>query len=222
MVGVGGNLLRKGVYVVMNNLFQVLTDRNYFIDKFPEKRLLVKKYSMIELLLLFWNMREDLNKGYLISKNKSILFKKAIKDWLGEPIINDTVYGIINGSFNADRMYTDDDLEIVFSLLKGEHAFINKLWSIHPTEYREFLVENNCSLCGQVLLWEDDTKVLDVLNTIDFEFTTVRNLMTALRFDINVKDVHYGKIRTNNDVFIVSDKSYPMIRYVRASKVMSI
>ncbi len=190
------------------NRLEVLTNPEAFKEAFPDKADLVVNFSVIELLTLYLNIRSDFNYGQYL--NKSVLeFHDKLMAWLGEieVVSGPTECGIMNGVFKSCTKPTIEDIGYVQSILNFATDFQKALFEINTPGVRSFILSETSKLCGNVLLHCSDADFCKVINTIDIPFTTVSNLLTAIRADLLLGTDRYGRIRTPKDVFLVDLKA---------------
>lgn len=188
----------------MDNRLKVMTDSKEFLKLFPDKKNLVKDYSNSEMLLLYINLRfgKDIFTKLKIKSNED--FTEKILSWLGNLYITDTdKVGIIEGKLYTKNHITEKDCSQVYKILEMKTNFQRCLYNLHKPIVRVFMFNNNGNLCGNVLLSCTDSEFMEALNSIDFEFTTVSNMLTAMRSDLIFENRQFGKIRTPNDVFLI-------------------
>ena len=113
--------------------------------------------------------------------------------------------GIINGVIYFPRDVEMKDFITFRNLLFNRNNFAVNLFNLHNEQIKLFMKENSGNLCGNVLLHCTEDEFKNVINSIDFEFTTVSNLLTAMRSDL-VFDETFGRIRTNNNVYLINLK----------------
>lgn len=183
---------------------KVLTDAEAFKKAFPNKADMVVSKSIVEMLTLYLNIRTDFDCTQLLKLSVNDFHTKVI-EWLGDIKVPTTAEetGIVNGCVYYDTDITDKDLESVYNLLKTQTRFQQALFSIHPECVKKFILTESGKLCGDVLLHCSDEEFNGVLNSIDVPFTTVSNLLTAIRSDLLINTTRYGRIRTNKDVFLI-------------------
>lgn len=168
-----------------------LTDNPYCVD-----------YSLPELLVLFMKNRDDINFQSRAVTKEAI---NALRKWIGTPV-NDGIVGIIDGVFHYPYEVTDADLRDALRLYNGVTPFQKLLYSFHKPSIKNFIIDNYGEMCGNLIYWCSDDDFKKLINSIDFKFTTINNLLTAIRADL-VDSGIYGKIRTQRDVFLIDIKN---------------
>jgi hypothetical protein len=179
----------------------VINNRNEFIKKYPDNTNCVE-CSIVELLVLFINLRADIVTADFKNTEKGIT---TIREWIGEPIKDDAI-GIINGRLHYPDEISDNDIYSAILLLNKKTKFQKMLYALHPKCMKSFLVSNNAEMCGNLVYTCTDKQFDELVNSIDFKFTTIRNLLTAIRSDL-VDSKDYGKIRTVKDVYLIDLKN---------------
>lgn len=183
---------------------KVLTSKEEFLKVFPDKKSLVVDYSLAEIYCLMLRLRSDISirKEIIHSKDEEgfEFFKNTFSKFFE---ISDNTIGIVNGVVSFPREMVIEDFILLKKLLLNDNKFSEMLFGVHTDGMKEFISVNQSSLCGNALLHCSEEEFMAVLNSIDFEFTTVNNLLTATRADL-VKSDTYGKIRTDTSVFIVN------------------
>jgi len=178
--------------------YKIVTDKEYFLSKFPNKSNLVVDYSLPELLACMLTIRDDININYIFKSYDS--FKSVFKN--NVEITNDKT-GIFEGKLCIPKMFTEQDYNDLISLMCGRSQFVFKLIELHNKETFKFMQENNGRPCGNVLFHCTDSKFEELINSIDVQFTTVSNLLTSLRCGIIDSDT-YGKIYVGDKIFIIN------------------
>lgn len=172
-------------------IFSKLTDNPYCVD-----------YSLPEILVLFMKNRDDINFQSRAVTKEAV---NALKRWLGTPV-NDGIVGIIDGVFHYPFEVTDTDLKDALRLYNGVTPFQKILYSFHRSSIKKFIIDNYGELCGNTIYCCSDDDFKRLISSIDFKFTTINNLLTAIRADLVDSEV-YGKIRTRRDVFLIDMKN---------------
>lgn len=183
---------------------KILTNAEAFKKAFPDKANMVVSKSIVEMLTLYLNIRTDFDYTQLLKFSVDDFHARLI-EWLGDIKVPTTVEnsGIVNGCVYYDANINDNDIECVYNLLKTQTSFQQALFSIHPECVKKFILTESGKLCGDVLLHCSDEEFNSVLNSIDVPFTTVSNLLTAIRSDLLINTTRYGRIRTTKDVFLI-------------------
>lgn len=186
------------------NRMKVMSSKEEFLKVFPEKTNLVIDYSLAEMFCLLLKLRNDVFIPLDIMKLNDDegfdLFKENFARFF--EVSNDKA-GIINGVICFPREMTVKDFILFKKLIRNDVEFSKGLFDIHTDGMKEFISANKSAFCGNTLLHCSEEEFKAVLSSIDFEFTTVNNLLTAIRADLVDSDV-YGRIRVNNNVFIVN------------------
>lgn len=190
--------------MILLDRIKVLTDADEFLKVFPDKSNLVKPVVNSEMILLFTNIRKDTNFNKLFKMKSIESFKESLVNYLGEPVISTSKFGIIEGRFYTNHEITDTEVESLYKLLKGNTEFQLNLFNLHKPVIKKFIIENDGCCCGNILLHCSEEDFIATLSSIDFPFTTVENLLTALRSDLVFNTDTFGRIRTSNDVFIIN------------------
>lgn len=184
----------------------ILTNKDVYKETYPEKATLVVNHSLAELVLLYLGVRPDID-WYVFNtcKTPETLHTKIIK-WLGESYVVDDKVGIIEGVIHYHRSWTLEDSTLLYNLLNNATKFQHALFNAHNIALKKFITVSKSNLCGNVLLHCSDEIFDAVMRSIDFPFTTIDNVLTALRADLVYNTDTYGKIRTPRDLFIVNLK----------------
>ena len=181
----------------------IVTNPEAFKQAFPNKANLVVGSSLVELILLYLNIRHDFNYRPLLKKPVTEFYAK-LSDWLGEvvPTAEDTAE-ITFGTVHSNVTLTLEDAEVIQSILKMNTGFQKELYELHTPGMKYFMRDNGGMMCGNVILHCTDEELAQVINAIDFPFTTISNLLTAIRADLLLDTEQYGRIRTDKDVYLV-------------------
>lgn len=184
--------------------FKILTDAEAFKKAFPNKAEFVVSESIVELLTLYLEIRTDFDYLAILKLPFDEFYDKLI-NWLGDtknPTSKNDC-GIIEGCVYWNTSVSKEDAECVYKLLKMQTKFQSTLYSIHPVGIQQFIAAESGKLCGNVLYHCSDTEFIAVMESIDIPFTTVSNLLTAIRSDLLNDTERYGRIRTSKDVLLV-------------------
>lgn len=184
--------------------FKILTDAEAFKKAFPNKAEFVVSESIVELLTLYLEIRTDFDYLTILKLPFDEFYSKLI-NWLGDTKnpTNKNDCGIIEGCVYWNTSITKEDAEYVYKLLKMQTKFQDTLYSIHSTGIQQFITAEGGKLCGNVLYHCSDAEFIAVMESIDVPFTTVSNLLTAIRSDLLNDTERYGRIRTSKDVLLV-------------------
>lgn len=181
----------------------IITNPKAFKQAFPNKADLVVNSSLVELILLYLNIRHDFNYRPLLKKPVTEFYAK-LSDWLGEVVpTTEDVAEITFGTVHSNVALTLEDAEVIQSILKMDTDFQKELYELHTPGMKCFMHDNGGMMCGNVILHCTDREMAQVINAIDFPFTTISNLLTAIRADLLLNTEQYGRIRTAKDVYLV-------------------
>lgn len=200
---------------------KVLTEPSAYKDAYPEKAELVEECSIVEMIVLYLNIRDDFNYEAYLNKPAEV-FHEKLSAWLG-PV---NIVGasdeccIYAGECNFVRDLTLEDSKCIQNLLSMKTEFQKTLFDAHTLGVKHFIMEASGKLCGNTLLHCSDDDFDKVMRSIDFKFTTVSNLLTALRADILLNTERFGRVRTTKDVYLIDLKaSKDQCVYVNANKL---